>query len=253
MLRPIRTTHTFLDEVAEAKIDYPGSQEVIYEFLDNRRKNQVWEGYGAKDSRLKGPLSDTWHVHIVHGQLRLLYGISADYLDAYCLRSHDYFENTSRQRALRKTIGSFRNGSFLPYGPLSHAVHPTLKMSPSERQVLDDNIYALVADHSDRKVVEDAARGNFEDLRAMMCILSEQEPEPIGFWDAILEEYGGHSGLRSFLTGAIRSTTRLPTQSGQPKNRQLRRVRRQKGSFWRGGRSGWRCAASPSSCKTCAR
>lgn len=26
MLRPIRTTHTFLDEVAEAKIDYPGSQ-----------------------------------------------------------------------------------------------------------------------------------------------------------------------------------------------------------------------------------
>jgi hypothetical protein len=208
--RTIRTTPHFLAEVTKAEIDHPGARDLILDFLDNRQKTFVWQGYGAKDARLKGTLGDTWHVHIIHGTVLLFYGISEASLDAYCLRDHTPLDTTPKKKAFRQTLNAYQSGAFLPFDVDAALRPPALeppRMDPAELSALQDIIYALIACNDDRGAVEAAASGDFVELRTYVTMLAGHEVEPAGFWDAVVAGFGGTTSFQAWLTNAIAHVT----------------------------------------------
>lgn len=179
----IRATRRFMKSLATYLKGYPQLEKNLRDFCADKA---LGKRYGRKDAPYTGaPLRGTWHAHLVHGKLIVIYDLRNGTLDLFDLSDHDATEGkgvVDMAKYIRGLRPSDLTGVNLGAGEEAPSGLPA-----DEVAALRDLFYEIAA--SDPGIIRAALAGDLSDLLYFAQATIERDRE------TILVGLGGRNAL----------------------------------------------------------
>jgi hypothetical protein len=183
----LMATTRYLKNSATFLRGYAGLEKTLTDFLNFKLQNptQLW---GKKDERFTGGIiKNAFHVHLVHGKVILVYGVSGGALKLYDMVEHNDFESGPSILSLATYIET------ADLRPIEFQGGPTTKpLSAEQKSELNELFYMMAAEDPD--IVRAAIAGDLSGLMEFIRLTVDAPDE------VVLDGFGGQAGLITTLS-----------------------------------------------------
>jgi hypothetical protein len=204
--RTVWATSLFLDDLAAFADKYERVYDILEEFIDHRKTAGYADTFGKEDSRLTDILAGTWHIHIIHGRVIVLYTLTQHSLSLYRVISHAHLSERSKKSALARYIGNLTDSDFRTFQVVPSAEASVLALTENQVGLVRSMIWECASHPQERPYIRAALAGSRGDLIAYLIIMAELENhahEPEKLWGAMERAFGGNAGLLEIMRTAL--------------------------------------------------
>lgn len=182
---------------------YPAVAATLADFIEFRRTHGWQDRWSIKDSPLTGNYMprNTWHAHLEHGKVIVIYQMSNDLLKLIDIVEHNDVEGGSKSSdALAKWIDKLTDASFEPWSPPTSKTLPDETLTPDEIGEVEKLIWELAA-HPDS--IKKVAAGDFSEWLEL-CRMAIEQDWPDATKDRLaIEAMGGVEAIKALARKAM--------------------------------------------------